>query len=102
MERDRSVLKSLKIQANPFALCHDTTLENVRPVLLAETEDIPGQRNCRTQYEPRPCAKVNAIKYLDAELAATLAELESEKDLIANDPQKLEVLFREMMQMCLW
>jgi len=35
-------------------------------------------------------------------LAATLAELESEKDIVANDPQKLEVLFREMLQMCLW
>lgn len=38
----------------------------------------------------------------DAELAATLAELESEKDVVANDPQKLQVLFREMAQMCLW
>ena len=102
MERDRSVLKSLKIPATSFALCHDTTLENVRPVLLAEAEDISGQRNCRTQYEPRQCAKVNAIKCFDAELAATLAELESEKDIIANDLQKLEVLFREMLQMCLW
>ncbi|KAH9025837.1 hypothetical protein EDB85DRAFT_2177521, partial [Lactarius pseudohatsudake] len=35
-------------------------------------------------------------------LAATLAELESEKDIVANDPQKLQVLFREMAQMCLW
>jgi len=35
-------------------------------------------------------------------LAATLAELESEKDIVANDPLKLQVLFREMTQMCLW
>ncbi|KAH9976623.1 DUF89 domain-containing protein [Lactifluus volemus] len=34
-------------------------------------------------------------------LATTLVELESEKDII-NDPVKLEVLFREMTQMCLW
>ncbi|KAI9459850.1 DUF89 domain-containing protein [Lactarius psammicola] len=35
-------------------------------------------------------------------LAATLAELEFEKDIVADDPQKLQVLFREMTQMCLW
>jgi hypothetical protein len=35
-------------------------------------------------------------------LAATLAELESEKDIIASDPEKLKVLFHEMTQMCLW
>ncbi|KAI0289666.1 DUF89 domain-containing protein [Russula brevipes] len=35
-------------------------------------------------------------------LSATLAELESEKDIIANDSEKLRVLFHEMTQMCLW
>ncbi|KAI9512134.1 DUF89 domain-containing protein [Russula earlei] len=35
------------------------------------------------------------------QLAATLAELESEKDIISNDPEKLKVLFHEMTQMCL-
>jgi hypothetical protein len=35
-------------------------------------------------------------------LAVTLAELESEKHIIANDPEKLKVLFHEMAQMCLW
>ena len=45
---------------------------------------------------------IEGIKYFYAELAATLAELESEKDIVANDPQKLQVLFREMTQMCLW
>ena len=36
------------------------------------------------------------------ELAVTLAELEAEKHIIANDPEKLKVLFHEMTQMCLW
>ena len=31
-----------------------------------------------------------------------MSELESEKDIIANDPDKLRVLFHEMTQMCLW
>jgi hypothetical protein len=31
-----------------------------------------------------------------------LAELESEKDIIASDLEKLKVLFHEMTQMCLW
>ncbi|KAH9982017.1 hypothetical protein BJV74DRAFT_852635 [Russula compacta] len=35
-------------------------------------------------------------------LAATLEELESEKDVMASDPEKLRVLFHEMTQMCLW
>jgi hypothetical protein len=42
------------------------------------------------------------IRNLDAELAATLDELASEKDIIADDPEKLKVLFLEMTQMCLW
>ena len=32
----------------------------------------------------------------------TLEELESEKNTVANDPEKLKVLFYEMTQMCLW
>ena len=35
-------------------------------------------------------------------LAVTLSELESEKHIVANDPEKLKVLFHEMTQMCLW
>ena len=32
----------------------------------------------------------------------TLSELESEKDIVVNDLEKLKVLFLEMTQMCLW
>jgi hypothetical protein len=35
-------------------------------------------------------------------LAATLSELEAEKHIVVNDPEKLKVLFFEMTQMCLW
>jgi len=35
-------------------------------------------------------------------LAVTLSELESEKHIVVNDPEKLRVLFFEMTQMCLW
>jgi hypothetical protein len=35
-------------------------------------------------------------------LAETLSELESEKHIVVNDPEKLKVLFLEMTQMCLW
>ena len=35
-------------------------------------------------------------------LAVTLSELESEKHIVVNDPEKLKVLFLEMTQMCLW
>lgn len=37
-----------------------------------------------------------------AGLAVTLSELESEKHIVVNDPEKLKVLFLEMTQMCLW
>ncbi|KIJ60473.1 hypothetical protein HYDPIDRAFT_98765 [Hydnomerulius pinastri MD-312] len=36
------------------------------------------------------------------QIATTMHELESEKDKLKSDPQKLLVLFREMIQMCLW
>ncbi|KAH9046204.1 hypothetical protein EDB84DRAFT_1435604 [Lactarius hengduanensis] len=53
-------------------------------------------------YDPRPSLKsVVNRKPFDAELVATLAELESEKNIVANDSQKMRVLFQEMAQMCL-
>lgn len=36
------------------------------------------------------------------ELAKTMHDLESEKKELVDDPEKLEVLFKEMIQMCLW
>ena len=36
------------------------------------------------------------------ELASSMHEIEIEKDKIISDPAKLSVLFREMVQMCLW
>ncbi|EKM52419.1 uncharacterized protein PHACADRAFT_260786 [Phanerochaete carnosa HHB-10118-sp] len=36
------------------------------------------------------------------QLATTIHELEVEKDVVRNDPAKLAVLFKEMIQMCLW
>ncbi|KAN0136502.1 DUF89 domain containing protein [Lactarius tabidus] len=56
-------------------------------------------------YDPFFSQKLNTYQASGTavhKLAATLAELESEKDTVANDPQKLQVLFREMTQMCLW
>jgi hypothetical protein len=35
-------------------------------------------------------------------LATTMHEIEKEKDAYAADPAKLEVLFKEMIQICLW
>ena len=37
-----------------------------------------------------------------AELASSMHEIEIEKDKIKSDPAKLSVLFKEMIQMCLW
>lgn len=37
-----------------------------------------------------------------AELASSIHEIEIEKDKIQSDPAKLSVLFKEMIQMCLW
>lgn len=36
------------------------------------------------------------------EIANTMHELESEKVKFQGDPDKLEVLFKEMIQICLW
>jgi hypothetical protein len=37
-----------------------------------------------------------------AELASTMHEIEVEKGNLISDPTKLSVLFKEMIQMCLW
>lgn len=36
------------------------------------------------------------------QIATTMHELETEKDKLIDDPDKLSVLFKEMVQMCLW
>jgi hypothetical protein len=36
------------------------------------------------------------------EIASSTSELEREKYAYENDPEKIEVLFKEMLQMCLW
>ncbi|KAI6134374.1 DUF89 domain-containing protein [Pisolithus croceorrhizus] len=36
------------------------------------------------------------------QIATTMHELETEKDKLVDDPDKLSVLFKEMVQMCLW
>jgi len=36
------------------------------------------------------------------EIASSVYELDAVKDELKSDPQKLEVLFTEMIQMCLW
>jgi damage-control phosphatase, subfamily III len=37
-----------------------------------------------------------------SELATTLQEVGEEKSALESDPEKLGVLFKEMVQMCLW
>lgn len=37
-----------------------------------------------------------------AQIATTMHGMESTKDILESDPSKLEVLFREMLQVCLW
>jgi hypothetical protein len=36
------------------------------------------------------------------EIATTIHELEGQKTMLESDSEKLEVLFKEMIQMCLW
>ena len=36
------------------------------------------------------------------ELATTMHELERDKASLASDPENLKVIFKEMIQMCLW
>ncbi|KAF9480662.1 DUF89 domain-containing protein [Pholiota conissans] len=36
------------------------------------------------------------------QIATTIHELEVDKDIIRSDPEKIKVLFNEMIQMCLW
>ncbi|KZT24930.1 DUF89 domain-containing protein [Neolentinus lepideus HHB14362 ss-1] len=57
------------------------------------------------QFDPFYKQKLDTFKKSgDAcyQLATTMAEFESEKDVLASDPDKLKVVFGEMVQMCLW
>jgi UDP-N-acetyl-D-mannosaminuronate dehydrogenase len=40
--------------------------------------------------------------YIVAEIATTMHELEEERAKLQSDSEKLGVLFKEMIQMCLW
>ncbi|KAI0049733.1 DUF89 domain-containing protein [Auriscalpium vulgare] len=56
-------------------------------------------------YDPFLAQKQSTFKASGTaiyQLATTMHDLEAEKDTLASDPDKLEVLFREMIQMCLW
>ena len=37
-----------------------------------------------------------------AELASSMYEIEVDKDKISSDPARMSILFKEMIQMCLW
>lgn len=37
-----------------------------------------------------------------AEISTTMHGLDSEKEELISDPEKLKILFNEMIQMCLW
>ncbi|EJD46326.1 DUF89 domain-containing protein [Auricularia subglabra TFB-10046 SS5] len=58
-----------------------------------------------TTYDPFRAQKIDAFKSSGAavyKLANTMHELASERDALLADPEKLEILFKEMLQICLW
>lgn len=64
-----------------------------------------NQRAYWRGFDPFSTQKEEMFKNSGAaiyQIATTMYELESEKDKLQGDPDKLEVLFREMIQMCLW
>jgi len=103
-EREDSSHADSQLPTASLALCYFGTLEVVRPVFRPKVEYVSSQRHCRAPYKTptfTPLA-TGLIFEFGVGLAATLAELESEKDIIASDPEKLKILFHEMTQMCLW
>ncbi|KAG1774711.1 hypothetical protein EV702DRAFT_1122165 [Suillus placidus] len=64
-----------------------------------------NQRTYWRGFDPFSTQKEGMFKKSGAaiyQIATTLHELESEKVKLQGDPDKLEVLFKEMIQMCLW
>lgn len=56
-------------------------------------------------YDPFKKQKVKTFQQSGAsilQIASSVYELDAVEDELKSDPQKLEVLFTEMMQMCLW
>ncbi|KAG1758126.1 hypothetical protein EDD22DRAFT_912194 [Suillus occidentalis] len=78
------------------------------PWLYAEYRLIRSYFNQRAYwrgFDPFYTQKEEMFKNSGAaiyQIATTMYELESEKVKLQEDPGKLEVLFREMIQMCLW
>ncbi|KAJ2915869.1 hypothetical protein MD484_g4554, partial [Candolleomyces efflorescens] len=57
------------------------------------------------KYDPFRLSKVKTFKHSGAsilKIATTLHELEKSKDELISDPSRLEAIFTEMAQMCLW
>ncbi|KAL4077466.1 hypothetical protein J3A83DRAFT_4087210 [Scleroderma citrinum] len=60
---------------------------------------------CWVDFDPFFAQKEEMFKNSAAaihQIATTMHELESEKEKLIEDPDKLFVLFKEMVQMCLW
>ena len=62
------------------------------------------QKSSKAIY--RTCTSSTRIHWNDIkrylELATTMHELEEDKETLASDPNNLKVIFKEMIQMCLW
>ncbi|KIM61255.1 hypothetical protein SCLCIDRAFT_1216160 [Scleroderma citrinum Foug A] len=64
-----------------------------------------NQTTCWVNFDPFFVQKEEMFKNSAAaihQIATTMHELEREKHILIEDPDKLFVLFKEMVQMCLW
>ena len=56
----------------------------------------------RESHCQNACVSPTLINIFHVELATTMHELERDNDTLASDPDNLKVIFKEMIQMCLW
>lgn len=79
-------------------------MAQLRPLLCAKRGNVQEQRYRDTPYVSYylgPWARDDAHRPRK-EIATSVHELEREKERLRSNPDKLLVLFREMIQMCLW
>lgn len=93
---DKILLASQSVQ-------QDAALEGIRSILFPKDGYVQTKPSGNPPYvRTVPYTTLIIIERVFSELAKTMKELEVDHDMIQTDPSKLAVLFKEMIQMCLW
>jgi hypothetical protein len=97
-----AIRKMLSLPPNSIMVRSNETLDFIRSIPRAKGGVF--QRKCRSslQYATDSHSMLHRLTNDNIELATTLEELYADREILRSDPEKLIVLWAEMIQMCLW